>query len=59
MSYKSIRLPGTQPSGPAVRECSAPACSGLKPADGGIQLSPVRWMCADCWRRRQFKGLAK
>ncbi len=27
-------------------------CETKKPPEGGIQMKPGRWLCANCWLRR-------
>ena len=27
-------------------------CETMKPPEGGIQMKPGRWLCANCWLKR-------
>lgn len=43
-----ITLPGSAKGELPMRPCSK--CGHDKPPEGGIQMSPARWVCAGCWR---------
>jgi hypothetical protein len=36
------------PSGHALRECNR--CKRIKVPEGGVETSPGKWKCVDCWR---------
>ena len=36
------------PSNHAMRECSR--CKRIKVPEGGVETSPGKWKCVDCWR---------
>ena len=47
---RSIILPGSLKTSEALRECSK--CGDQRAPEGGVDLSPTRWVCARCWARR-------
>jgi len=30
-------------------------CKEVRPPEGGIQMSPNKWHCANCWTRRAIR----
>ena len=54
---QNLRLNGsTQPVHP-LRTCAK--CGEQRVPEGGIQMTPEKWICAICWTKRQFKRKAK
>lgn len=51
MNYtrKSIMLPKSHVNLHPLRKCDK--CNEQRAPEGGIQMSPTRWYCADCWGR--------
>jgi hypothetical protein len=33
-----------------LKECNK--CKEVRPPEGGIQMSPNKWYCANCWTKR-------
>lgn len=36
-----------------LKECNK--CNEIKPPEGGIQMSPNKWYCANCWTRQAIR----
>lgn len=54
MSFVNARLdlprtPAPQPLH-KFRQCSK--CNTDRPPEGGVQMNPTRWVCANCWTLR-------
>jgi hypothetical protein len=47
---KNLTLNGSQPHLHPMRKCDK--CEKLKAPEGGIQMSPSKWHCAECWTRK-------
>lgn len=45
-----IGLPNTGTKSYTYKMCAK--CDARKPAEGGIEMSPARWICASCWTKR-------
>lgn len=45
------------PRAQILRPCSG--CQKTVPPEGGINLSPTRWICVACWQQRQRKNQPK
>lgn len=48
MSGPVVPLPGSSKHAHQMRECSK--CLKQKDPGGGIQMSPTKWRCSECWR---------
>lgn len=49
---KQLMLNGGNPPQPVHQFRVCGKCSENKPPEGGIQLSPTKWICAACWTRK-------
>lgn len=38
-----------------LRQC--PRCDQMRDVEGGVELSPGKWRCADCWRLFKSKRM--
>lgn len=52
--HNSLTLPGSSTEAIKTQLCSR--CGDNKPVSGGIQMTPKKWNCSDCWRFRTFVG---
>jgi hypothetical protein len=43
-----IYLPGTPRNANPFKLCDG-QCQSAKPPEGGVQISPTKWVCASCW----------
>jgi hypothetical protein len=53
---RNIRLDGTPKASGRLKTCSK--CHQEREPDGGAEMGPERWYCAECWRlfnSRRFK----
>ena len=48
-----IKLPGSAIHGQKYKTCAK--CEKEQPPEGGIDMSPTRWVCVVCWTRRTQK----
>lgn len=57
---KPLTLLGSQRSVQPLRVCDK--CDELSAPEGGVQVSPKRWLCANCWislrNRKHLPGKA-
>lgn len=52
---QQLKLPGSGIQGQKYKTCAK--CSKDQPPEGGIEMSPTRWVCVLCWTRKaQSKG---
>ena len=47
---KTLSLPRSSVHLHSRRTCDR--CGELKTPEGGVQMSPQKWYCVDCWTRR-------
>jgi hypothetical protein len=46
-----LKLPGSPPLGQKYKHCAT--CKQDKPPEGGVEMSPTRFVCVVCWNRRK------
>ena len=50
-----LKLPGSAKTAKNYKTCSV--CEKEQPPEGGVEMSPTRWVCVVCWTRStQKKG---
>jgi hypothetical protein len=49
-----ISLAGSPTNAAPMKLCQG-ACKSDKPPEGGVQLTPAKWVCAGCWVAKQRK----
>lgn len=49
---KQLTLNSALPPRPAHQFKLCGRCSQSKPPEGGIDMSPAKWICAACWTRK-------
>ena len=47
---RTLTLNGSQPYLHPRRKCDK--CEKEKAPEGGIQMGPTKWHCAECWTRK-------
>lgn len=52
-----INMPQTPRHGHQFKLCSK--CNQDKPPEGGIEMSPTRWLCASCWTNKAIRRTYK
>lgn len=52
-----INMPQTPRYAHQLKLCSK--CKNMKPPEGGIEMSPTRWMCASCWTNKAIRRTYK
>jgi hypothetical protein len=50
-----IKLPNNVPKQPAHKFKQCSHCNESRPPEGGVELSPGRWECANCWTIRMTR----
>ena len=50
---QQLDLGGQQPNMHKFKQCAK--CEENKPPEGGIQMSPNKWYCANCWAIRMTR----
>jgi hypothetical protein len=48
-----LKLPGSAKTAQNYKTCSV--CEKDQPPEGGIEMSPTRWVCVVCWTRQTKK----
>lgn len=48
-----LKLPGSTKNGQNYKTCAR--CEKEQPPEGGIEMSPIQWICVVCWTRRTQK----
>lgn len=48
MTYSSVWMRGSRPTSTPTKMCSKH--NDLAPPEGGVDLSPTRWVCFTCFR---------
>jgi hypothetical protein len=54
---KNLNLNGTPIHSHQMKLCDK--CETKQPPEGGIQMRPGRWLCAQCWLARSRKEQKK
>ena len=55
---RQLLLNGGNPPQPVHRFKLCSKCEREKPPEGGIEMSPTRWICAACWTRKATRRKA-
>lgn len=56
MRTNEITLPGSARSTAPLRPCQGRCAGAERTPDGGLQLTPTRWVCVTC-SSRMLRGL--
>ena len=51
-----VSLPGGNAQLHKYKRCKK--CDQDRPPEGGIEMSPTRWLCVNCWHKRITKEKA-
>ncbi len=46
-----LKLAGSTKTGDRYKTCAR--CEKEQPPEGGVELSPTRWICVVCWNKKK------